>query len=287
MLALAFDSPVGTADERRSAVIPPGNWYASNGFQNYYQLKPGVMAYHTGADLLLWPGGGAHEPIYAIANGTVTFARRIVNSTWGNIIVIRHDLPDGSAVYSRYGHVENMLVAPGDTVVRGQQIASEGNAFGQFAYHLHFDISPTDRLAKYPADWPGLDLERLRQDYTDPLKWIKDHHMVTTLDILNGMKAELTQLGTLVDQAIAAEQPTTPPPPVRTTITKYITADPEMNVRQTASTAVAPVGKLTRGTAVTVYADQPDPAWWQIAATNTVFPNDYLAAQWVSDQRPT
>ncbi len=286
-IAIAFDSPVGTLAERRGTELPPGDWYSSNGYANYYQLKPGVMAYHTGCDLLFWPGGGAHEPIYAIANGVVTFAQRIANSTWGNLIVIRHDMNDGSAVYSRYGHVENMLVVPGSRVMRGQQIASEGNAFGQFAYHLHFDISTTDRLAKYPADWPGTDLDRVWIDYVDPLVFIKGHHMTTTLDILNGIKAELTQIGVLVDQAIGTVQ-TAPPPPARATLTKYVTASPSMNVRSTQSTAISTniVGKIAYQTAVIVYADQTDAAWYQIAASNAQYPEKYLAAQWLSDTRP-
>lgn len=189
MIADQFDSPIGTEAERAGAEIPPGDWYCSNAFGNYYQLKPGVFAYHTGADLLLWPGGGAHEPIYAAANGIVTFAARVLNSTWGNVIVVKHTLPDGAVVYSRYGHVENMLVAAGDEIARSEQIASEGNAFGQFAYHLHFDISPTAQLATRPTDWPGLDIARLRRDYVDPLVFIREHREVNVVATIEELKA--------------------------------------------------------------------------------------------------
>jgi murein DD-endopeptidase MepM/ murein hydrolase activator NlpD len=198
LVADRFDSPVGTQAERGSGFVPPGDWYSHNNYGNYYQLKPGVFAYHTGADLVLWPGGGAHEPISATANGLVTFAKRVPNSTWGNVIVVGHTLDDGSEVYSRYGHVEEMLVKAGDEVQRGDRIASEGNAFGQFAFHLHFDISPTKRLLQYPQDWPGLDRERLRRDYVDPLVFIQNNREVITLATLAELKAVRAQAAAVV-----------------------------------------------------------------------------------------
>ena len=43
-------------------------------------------------------------------------------------------------VQSYYGHVETMLVRPGDDVRRGQQIATVGTANGAYLAHLHFEM---------------------------------------------------------------------------------------------------------------------------------------------------
>jgi hypothetical protein len=63
-------------------------------------------------------------------------------------------LPDGTPVYTRYGHVENISVHAGDVVARGQQISTVG-LFGPPEgknYHLHFDISNTTWLENHPRD---------------------------------------------------------------------------------------------------------------------------------------
>lgn len=78
-------------------------------------------------------------------------------------------------MYSRYGHVQDMLVKPGQRVKRGQQIAEIGNAYGTLVPHLHFDLSPSTRLETNPADWPGKDANKLFSHYIDPLTFIKNN----------------------------------------------------------------------------------------------------------------
>jgi murein DD-endopeptidase MepM/ murein hydrolase activator NlpD len=143
-----------------------------------YRIGTSGEAYHTGADLNLnepyWDAD-AHSPVYAAASGIVTFADRLPG--WGNVIVIRHDplLTTGQVIYGRYAHVENLRVRPGDRVVRGQQICKVGNAEGIFAYHLHFDLSPTTILQTSPVDWPKLDRAQLRRDYINPQEFVLKH----------------------------------------------------------------------------------------------------------------
>lgn len=180
-LADGFDAPISSIDQRHSANIWPTDWFSSNPYEHYYLLSPGHPAYHTGDDLLAKAGidATAHQPIGAAASGVVVSAARQTGS-WGNVIVIRHDplISTGQVVYSRYGHVENMQVKPGDRVVRGQYIAHVGNAFGFFVYHLHFDLSPTRILQSQPWDWPGLDKTRLERDYISPLTFITNNRPV-------------------------------------------------------------------------------------------------------------
>ncbi|MCA9957538.1 MAG: M23 family metallopeptidase [Anaerolineales bacterium] len=176
-LADGFDAPIGTETERRSSKLWPGQWQDANGYLNRYQDSAGSTAYHTGADLNLnyprWNmdrGAG----VYAIASGVVTWAGR-VGDYWRNIIIIKHDpLPDGTVVYSRYAHVENMRVKVGDRVTRGQQICVVGMSGGSGGnYHLHFDISPTDVLQTEPGHWPGTKREDVEKHYVEPLAFIQ------------------------------------------------------------------------------------------------------------------
>lgn len=171
-VADGFDSPVGTDTERQSASVWPGSWVDASPFARLYFVGTPQEAYHTGADLNLARDADAHTPVYAIGSGIVVFASRL--RVWGNVIIIRHDpLPaNGAVFYTRYGHVESMVVQVGNRVTRGQQIAKVGNAFGQYAYHLHFDVSPTKILETNPEHWPGRDQSKLLANYVDPREFI-------------------------------------------------------------------------------------------------------------------
>jgi murein DD-endopeptidase MepM/ murein hydrolase activator NlpD len=68
-----------------------------------------------------------------------------------------------------------MVIKVGDRVKRGQQIASVGNAFGVYAYHLHFDISPTTLLESNPGHWPARNLNNLMANYVDPRQFIQNN----------------------------------------------------------------------------------------------------------------
>jgi hypothetical protein len=171
-LSDGFDCPVGTETERRSTQVWPGQWIDASPFGQLYFIGTPQEAYHTGADLNLPRDADAHTPVYATASGLIAFASRL--PIWGNVIIIRHDplATNGKVYYSRYGHIEQMIVKVGDRVKRGQQIANVGNAFGRYAYHLHYDISPTTLMETNPEDWPGRNLARLQANYTDPREFI-------------------------------------------------------------------------------------------------------------------
>ncbi len=174
-----FDSPIGTNEERLTMQIWPGGWKDANGYARWYGDSAGNGAYHTGADLNLneprW-NMDAGAAVYAIGSGVVTWAARR-GDVWRNIIIIEHDpLPDGTKVCARYAHIEDMLVAVGDRVARGQQIASVGQSGGPGAnYHLHFDISTTNILKENPGHWPGKDVNGVYQHYVDPKAFLESH----------------------------------------------------------------------------------------------------------------
>jgi murein DD-endopeptidase MepM/ murein hydrolase activator NlpD len=168
---MAFIAPVGSVRERGSGVIWPGRWVDATGYAKLYSL-----GYHTGADLNLnypyWDSD-RHAGVYAIGDGTVTYAQIYSTQVWGAIIVIDHGLVDNKPCFSRYAHVESILVAKNQVVHAGDQIASVGNGEGLFPYHLHFDISLTTRLRDKPGDWPGTNLGQVTLNYVNPKEWLQ------------------------------------------------------------------------------------------------------------------
>ena len=82
------------------------------------------------------------DPILAVADGRVLLARE-GGPGWGNVIILLHAYEENGArkyIESYYAHVNTMLVAPLQEVRRGQQIATVGNANGQYFAHLHFEM---------------------------------------------------------------------------------------------------------------------------------------------------
>lgn len=92
--------------------------------------------------------GGVHEgldfpgpvgsPILAAADGVAVQVKNVSDSFAGKFVAIEH----AGGVVSRYLHNLENFVKLGETVKRGQQIASLGKTgtSGNSAPHLHFDI---------------------------------------------------------------------------------------------------------------------------------------------------
>jgi murein DD-endopeptidase MepM/ murein hydrolase activator NlpD len=104
---------------------------------------------HTGEDWYRLDGANtAGTPVYAVADGVVVRQNPGISYP-GNVILIRHRLSNGRDVYSMYGHVNNVSVVQGQTVQRGQQIATvlyqnyTGRTPSQhpkWDSHLHFEM---------------------------------------------------------------------------------------------------------------------------------------------------
>jgi murein DD-endopeptidase MepM/ murein hydrolase activator NlpD len=180
-----FDSPVGTAAERRqpndqwgpTTAHWNGEWVDANPFLNYYTL-----GYHTGVDLNLPRDMDKGAPCYSIADGVVTYAGPVFNndgrpSGFGNLVIVKHDpyvTAEGEQIiaYSRYAHIKDWVVRVNQRVRRGDQLATIWNV-GTKAYHLHFDISLSGVLQSRPNHWPGERRDEVIEHYVDPYTFIR------------------------------------------------------------------------------------------------------------------
>ncbi len=93
-------------------------------------------SFHDGLDF----GAPGRTPIVAAAAGTVTFSGIDPQSRSGNSkIVIEHDGPN-TGYRTEYLHWEHSLVAAGEHVTEGQEIAEVGSVGYSTGYHLHFGV---------------------------------------------------------------------------------------------------------------------------------------------------
>lgn len=90
---------------------------------------------HYAVDLQERGGGN----IYAAEAGVVIRTDYGWNGGYGNVIEIDH----GNGLVSLYAHNKDLLVNVGDTVQRGDKIASMGNTgrvYGKTGIHVHFEV---------------------------------------------------------------------------------------------------------------------------------------------------
>ena len=150
----------------------PVGWPEGVGYHKERGFHPNG---HLGED---WNGNGGGntdlgDPIYAVANGIVTWARD-VHVGWGNVVIVRHAFrePDGrpGVVDTLYGHLDTILVRENQAVTRGQQIATMGTNHGMYEAHLHFEIRKNIYMgmnrSAYARDF---------SNYYDPTSFIQNH----------------------------------------------------------------------------------------------------------------
>ena len=90
----------------------------------------GFRQFHHGIDMPLRRG----DAVVATAPGTVIFNGR--KGGYGNVVILEH----GYGFSTSYGHLERSLVAKGDIVRKGQQIAKGGNSGISTGPHLHYEV---------------------------------------------------------------------------------------------------------------------------------------------------
>lgn len=85
---------------------------------------------HQGVDIAAAPGA----PVRAAADGLVTRASR--QGGLGKAVFLSH----GYGLSTRYGHLSEITVKPGQRVRRGDVIGHVGNTGRSTGYHLHYEV---------------------------------------------------------------------------------------------------------------------------------------------------
>lgn len=101
----------------------------TSGYGRRDQPTSGASTSHKALDI-----GISYQPVYAPADGYVVMAGWA--SGYGNFIMIKHS----KSLYTCYGHLSGYNVSSGQTVKRGQRIATSGNTGISTGPHLHFEV---------------------------------------------------------------------------------------------------------------------------------------------------
>lgn len=127
--------------------VKPSGWPVENGYVSSafgWRNDPfnGRMELHAGIDF----AGREGSDVLAVATGIVTEAGE--RAGYGKLVEINH----GNGYVTRYGHNKNMLVKPGERVIKGQRIARMGNSGRSTGPHVHFEVLLNGRTVN-PAQY--------------------------------------------------------------------------------------------------------------------------------------
>ena len=139
----------------------------------YYNAQYFGINLHLGED---WNGNGGGnsdlgDPIFSVAHGYV-YEAKDCGGGWGNVVRVIHQYKEHGKpklVESLYAHLDSMWVEPGDSLQRGEQLGTMGNADGAYYAHLHLEMRDSmemDLGPGYSSDTAG---------YIKPTAFIKAH----------------------------------------------------------------------------------------------------------------
>ena len=109
----------------------PGYYKLSAGYPNYSNGK-----YHGGIDFPCPTG----TTVVAAQSGVV-ISVKLLDTSYGYYVMIYHGTDSkGRKIVTLYAHNSQILVTPGETVAKGQQIARSGSTGNSTGPHSHFEI---------------------------------------------------------------------------------------------------------------------------------------------------
>jgi murein DD-endopeptidase MepM/ murein hydrolase activator NlpD len=115
-------------------VMPSGspvkNGWVSSGYGKRTDPFTGKKEFHKGVDL----AGKEGSRVLSVGDGIVTWVGK--RTGYGNLVEITH----GNGYVTRYGHNKKLLVAVGDSVKKGQQVAVLGSTGRSTGPHVHFEV---------------------------------------------------------------------------------------------------------------------------------------------------
>jgi len=122
---------------RHTPSIIPMKGFISSGFGKRLDPLTGTWKMHEGVDICAPKGTLVH----ASADGSVKFAGW--DHGFGKVVVIDHIWFE-----TRYAHLDEILVKPGQSVLRGENVGICGRTGRTTGVHLHYEV----RVAKTPID---------------------------------------------------------------------------------------------------------------------------------------
>ena len=133
--SLNFETLIQQLDKKRNrlastpSIQPVEGWITS---EFGYRKSPftGERDFHSGLDIANKIGTGVNTT----ADGRISFAGR--KMYYGNLVVVDH----GFGKVTKYGHLEKILVTPGQQVKRGEVIALLGNTGQSTGPHVHYEV---------------------------------------------------------------------------------------------------------------------------------------------------
>jgi murein DD-endopeptidase MepM/ murein hydrolase activator NlpD len=136
-ISLGLTRNVTTADWLRANSAPnlwPVEGPITGSFGERIDPFNGEGAFHSGVDISAAVG----QPVMAPADGMVSFADFM--GGYGRAIVLDH----GHGITTRYGHLANFAVTPGQYVHRGDTIGYVGLSGRSTGPHLHYEVRIND-----------------------------------------------------------------------------------------------------------------------------------------------
>ena len=128
-----LESLISTRNLSRQ-IVPGGRPVMSGWISSYFGHRAdpftGRRAFHRGLDF----AGPSGAEVVAVASGVVTYSKERFG--YGKVVEINH----GNGYVTRYAHNQRVLVAPGDTIQKGQPIALIGSTGRSTGPHLHFEV---------------------------------------------------------------------------------------------------------------------------------------------------
>lgn len=156
----AIDFPIDISDTLR------------DGYDDFALYRARFGGNHVGLDIGFNRWG---DPVLAVARGRVTYSDIEAWDTEKGVVIVEHTFPDGSIVYSLYGHMEQgdttFFPAVGECVERGDIVGLIGWP-SRGLPHLHYELRgflPNDGGPGYVTDNPLLTGWYHPLDYT--LQW--------------------------------------------------------------------------------------------------------------------
>lgn len=133
-------------EEAPWTLVPPTRSFLAErgrgfGFGIKTEQGPFADSVHLAQDVS-W--GEVMATVVAVSPGTVKMVR-IARESWGGLVVIEHQSPNGKTFCSLYGHLGPLItVQPGDQIAAGTKLGSLGRSYtaenGGYEVHLHFGI---------------------------------------------------------------------------------------------------------------------------------------------------